>query len=164
MSYNTLSRRPRSPRPHRTSWRRRGRYIYLRLIRQRGSSGSIARGLAAGVFAGCFPLLGLQTIIGVAIAALIRGNKLMAAAGTWISNPLTYIPIFVFNFRVGQSLLGLLGVDIQFADLDALGAILTASNGHTVSTILALGGGVFATLLVGCFIVGLIGATMAYFL
>ncbi len=66
----------------------------------------MARGLAAGVFAGCFPFFGFQIAIGLVIATLIRGNRLLAIAGTWVSNPLTYVPLFAFNYHVGQWLLG----------------------------------------------------------
>lgn len=86
-------------------WQRRLRYFYIRFIRLRGHPREIARGLAAGVFAGSFPLFGIQTILGIAIAAGIRGNKLMAAAGTWISNPFTYVPIYAFNYQLGRWIL-----------------------------------------------------------
>ena len=36
----------------------------------------------------------------------MRGNHLLAAAGTWISNPLTYVPLYWFNYRLGSLLLG----------------------------------------------------------
>ena len=86
----------------------------LRLLRQRllwlwhheGSHGQRARGLAAGIFMGCFPFFGLQTLLGVALASVVRGNHILAAAGTWISNPLTYVPLYWFNYRVGSALLG----------------------------------------------------------
>ena len=90
----------------RSNVRRWARYVYIRFIRLRSHPQAIARGIAAGVFAGSYPLFGLQTIIGVAIAAAIRGNKIVAAAGTWISNPLTYVPIYAFNYQVGRRLLG----------------------------------------------------------
>jgi len=73
---------------------------------QEGSPGQRARGLAAGIFCGCFPFFGLQTLLGIALATLVRGNHLLAAAGTWISNPLTYVPLYWFNYRLGCWLLG----------------------------------------------------------
>ena len=72
---------------------------------QEGTPGQRARGLAAGIFCGCFPFFGLQTVLGIALASVVRGNHLLAAAGTWISNPITYIPLFWFNFHVGDVLL-----------------------------------------------------------
>ncbi len=76
------------------------------LWRQEGSPGQRARGLAAGIFCGCFPFFGLQTLLGIALATLLRGNHLLAAAGTWISNPITYLPLYWFNYQVGSWLLG----------------------------------------------------------
>ena len=75
------------------------------LWRQEGSPAQRARGLAAGIFCGCFPFFGLQTVLGVAFASLIRGNHLLAAFGTWISNPLTYAPLYWLNFSIGNTLL-----------------------------------------------------------
>ena len=55
---------------------------------------------------GCFPFFGLQIVLGVALASLVRGNHILAAAGTWISNPLTYVPLYWFNYQLGCMLLG----------------------------------------------------------
>ena len=76
------------------------------LSRQQGTPGYKARGLAIGVFCGCFPLFGLQTLLGLTLASFCRGNHLLAASGTWISNPITYAPLYWFNYRVGSLLLG----------------------------------------------------------
>ena len=117
-----------------------------------GSPEAIARGVAAGVFAGSFPLLGFQTLIGVALASVVRGNKLMAAVSTWISNPLTYIPIFALNFRVGSLLLQLPKTTVLPSSL----------NGMTEW--MNLGMTVTSALLVGSFAVGLLVAVVGYYL
>jgi len=132
-------------------WKRKLRYLYLRIIRLRSTTPAIARGLAMGVFAGLFPFFGAQTLLGVSLAILVRGNKLTAALGTWISNPLTYVPIYLFNFRVGQFFLG---TDELSTDID-----------WTSTTELLQAGKLFvATLLVGCTVMGAIAAILAYFL
>ena len=61
-----------------------------------------AKGLAIGVFSGCFPFFGFQTLIGVFFAKLAKGNIVLAAIGTWISNPFTYIPLYYFNYKIGS--------------------------------------------------------------
>ena len=76
------------------------------LWHQDGTPGQRARGLAAGVFMGCFPFFGLQTLLGVALASVVRGNHLLAEAGTCISNPFTYVPLYWFNYNLGCRLLG----------------------------------------------------------
>ncbi len=69
---------------------------------QNGSPFFNAKGLAIGVFSGCFPFFGFQTLMGVFFAKLARGNIFLAAIGTWISNPFTYIPLYFFNYKVGS--------------------------------------------------------------
>ena len=73
---------------------------------QKGSPGERARGLAVGVFCGCFPFFGLQMMLSVGLASLVRGNRLLAAAGTLVSNPLTYVPLYWFNYTLGCWVLG----------------------------------------------------------
>ena len=68
---------------------------------QEGTPGQRARGIAAGVFSGCLPLFGLQSLIGLAIAKILRGNSLLAVGSTLISNPITYLPIYWFNYIIG---------------------------------------------------------------
>ena len=68
--------------------------------KQNGSPLFNAKGLAIGVFSGCFPFFGFQTLIGVFFAKLAKGNIVLAAIGTWISNPFTYIPLYYFNYKV----------------------------------------------------------------
>ena len=78
----------------------------LSLFRQQNGSPSFnAKGLAIGVFSGCFPFFGFQTLLGVFFAKLAKGNIVLAAIGTWISNPFTYIPLYYFNYKVGSILI-----------------------------------------------------------
>ena len=74
-------------------------------LQQEGSPFFNAKGVALGVFSGCFPFFGFQTLLGLFLAKLARGNILLAAVGTWISNPFTYIPLYYFNYKVGSILL-----------------------------------------------------------
>ena len=75
----------------------------LSLFRQQnGGPFFNAKGLAIGVFCGCFPFFGFQTLIGVFFAKLAKGNIVLAAVGTWISNPFTYIPLYYLNYKVGS--------------------------------------------------------------
>ena len=69
---------------------------------QNGSPFVNAKGFAIGVFSGCFPFFGFQTLMGLFLAKLAKGNIFLAAIGTWISNPFTYIPLYYFNYKVGS--------------------------------------------------------------
>ncbi len=135
--------------------RRRRRRSWLRLLRQRliwlwrqeGSHGQRARGLAAGVFTGCYPFFGLQIVLGVGLASLVRGNHLLAIVGTWISNPLTSLPLYWFNYQVGC---WLLGAGPAFPSLDQL------KDGE----LLNLGASFTGRLMVGSTLVGLLSALL----
>ena len=63
------------------------------------------RQVAVGVFCGCFPFFGFQTLLGLFLARVAKGNIFLAAIGTWISNPFTYVPLYLFNYKVGSFLL-----------------------------------------------------------
>lgn len=134
------------------NWQQQTNRFFHRLINLQDTSERIARGLAAGVFAGLFPLFGFQIIIGVFLASLLRGNKLMAAAGTWVSNPLTYVPIYAFNFQVGRWLLGTKN-DWSFA-ADGIGSW---------QELMQLGTEFTTSLFLGCFVVGLVCAAISYY-
>ena len=69
---------------------------------QNGTPYFNAKGIAVGVFSGCFPFFGFQTLLGIFFARLINGNLVLAAIGTWISNPFTYVPLYILNFKVGS--------------------------------------------------------------
>ena len=92
------------------------RNIFLNLVKrirkfiswlwnQEGSPYQRALGFSVGIFSGCFPFFGFQTLIGVFLARVFKGNTILAAVGTWISNPFTYVPLYYFNYRVGSFLL-----------------------------------------------------------
>ena len=78
------------------------RKILSSFLQHDGSPFFNAKGAAIGVFSGCFPFFGFQTLLGLSLAKLAKGNLLLAAIGTWISNPLTYIPLYYFNYKVGS--------------------------------------------------------------
>ncbi|MFO7028694.1 DUF2062 domain-containing protein [Limnospira fusiformis CCALA 023] len=136
-------------------WWRWLRLVYLRLISLRGQPEYLARGLAAGVFAGFFPFFGFQAIIGVAVAVILRGHKLLAVAGTWVSNPLTYVPLFFFNFQVGMWLLGINQFSLMIDDVDL-------QSVKDFSELVETGAELAGVLLLGSTVMGLIAAIAIY--
>jgi hypothetical protein len=127
------------------------RLLYLRLIRLRDNPKVIATGLAIGVFAGSFPFFGMQTFIAIALAAILRASKVAAAAATWISNPITYVPFYVFNYKVGKFVLGVEEPLAFNLDLESF------------TSFRELGAKFAITLLTGSFIVGVILSVITYF-
>jgi uncharacterized protein (DUF2062 family) len=147
-----LSKRKASVLTIRQSVLRFSRYWYLRLVRLQGHPHQIARGVAVGTFSGLFPWFGLQMIIALLLAVLVRGNKIAAVAMTWISNPITNFPIFVFNYKVGEWILG------------SNSSTKFTGNLQSVQDIKDLGLNVFITVFFGSFWVGLLAGIISYFL
>jgi uncharacterized protein (DUF2062 family) len=131
------------------------RYWYIRLVRLPGHPQEIARGLAVGVFAGWFPWVGLQMAVAVFLAILFRGNKLAAAISTWVSNPFTSLPIFAFNYKVGEWLLNFHGVSLENSNFQL--------NYQSWSKFAELGTEFMTTMFLGSFVVGAIVSMIVYF-
>ncbi len=98
--YSQVPKRKKQP------WLKRYfKYHLERIQRLPEKPTAIARGFAIGIFSGCFPFFGLQMLIALLLAIICKANKVTAMMGTWISNPFTYVPIFLFNFQIGRFLL-----------------------------------------------------------
>ncbi|KGG18280.1 hypothetical protein EV07_0196 [Prochlorococcus sp. MIT 0603] len=108
----------------------------LWIWRHEGTPAERARGIAVGVFSGCFPFFGLQSLMGICLASLFRGNHLLAVTATWISNPFTYIPLYWFNYKIGAFFLG--GAS-SFNDLHKLTKRQIWDQGWIVSSKILLG-------------------------
>lgn len=62
---------------------------------------SVARGIGLGVFAGVVPLP-LQMALAAVLAVVFRANVAAAIAATWITNPLTFVPILTMAWWIGR--------------------------------------------------------------
>ena len=81
------------------------RLMYLRLIRIQATPHTIAIGMAAGVFIGLLPVLPFQTVLALGLAFIVRGSKIAAALGTWVSNPLNWVPLYLLFYHIGKAIL-----------------------------------------------------------
>ncbi|MEZ4600559.1 MAG: DUF2062 domain-containing protein [Syntrophotaleaceae bacterium] len=97
----------------------------LRLIRLRAEPEDIAKGFALGIFIGMTPTFGFQMILAVFLAMLLKENKIAAAVGVWITNPLTAPFIYALEYESGRLLLGLdharFPRELSFAAITSLG-------------------------------------------
>ena len=125
------------------------------LWNQEGSPSQRALGFGVGIFSGCFPFFGLQTLMGVFLAKIFKGNTILAALGTWISNPLTYIPLYYFNYRVGSLVLN---IDNEIVDFTHITTNELWSQGWYLSSRLLIG-----SIFVGL-VTGVVGGLCLYFL
>ncbi len=124
------------------------------LWNQEGSPSQRALGFGVGIFSGCFPFFGLQTLLGVFLAKIFKGSTILAAVGTWISNPFTYLPLYYLNYRLGSLLLD---TDKDIVDFSHITTNELWSQGWGLSSRLLLG-----SICVGL-VSGIIGGLGLYF-
>lgn len=92
-------------RRHRLSWRRRRKILLLEFLGREDPPESVAAAIALGVGLGFSPFLGFHLLLALALATLLRINRLDAVLGTLAGNPWTFPPVYAFGYRLGRALL-----------------------------------------------------------
>ena len=77
------------------------RLKYLQLLRIKDTPHRVALGLATGIAAGCLPCMGVQSLLALPVAFMIRANKIASLIGVWWTNPITFIPIYYSEYVIG---------------------------------------------------------------
>lgn len=101
---------------------------------------NVARGVALGLFVGFIVPLG-QIVLAALLAATARGNLLIAAAATLVTNPLTFPPIYYAAFQTGSFLLNSRLVDnnsAALAESNQDGSVLTMLTSASLPTLFGL--------------------------
>ena len=127
--------------------------VYERFIKIRGDPRNIALGFALGLFVGMSPTFGFQTAIAIFLAALFKWNKISAAIGVWITNPVTTPFIYGMTYLAGVKILGMNKANNPIAEF----------NIDTIGQILHKAPGIFWALTVGGVILGLPLAVAGYY-
>lgn len=65
---------------------------------------SSAGGVATGLFCAFIPIP-VQMLVAALLAILFRVNLPLAVIFAWVTNPLTFAPIFIFSYKLGTWLL-----------------------------------------------------------
>lgn len=160
---NAAAKRPagqRRPTASRWAWAH-PRHILRTILMLDDTPHSIALGTAIGTFVGLTPTVGLQMVIVLvldqAIRRFVRFNRVAALLAVYISNPLTIVPIYYLDYRVGTLFFG---GGLRYGDFRR---ILRFHGWHgwwrALRTLLI---DVGAPLIVGSLIVGAVGAAIAY--
>ncbi len=84
----------------------RGQRLVRRLATQKATPHQIALGGAIGAFIAFTPTFGVQMIIGFAAATAFKCSRFAAIVLTYISNPFTVVPVYMFTYSTGAWLLG----------------------------------------------------------
>jgi uncharacterized protein len=95
------------PRP-RSSWTTMAglkRLLTESILHLNDSPHSIAMGVFLGFFIGWTPTPGIQALLYLVAATILRVNKVSGLLLVWLTNPLTAVPIYYSNWVVGRVLL-----------------------------------------------------------
>jgi uncharacterized protein len=144
-------------------YRKKLKYLYVRLLRLKGEPHELALGMAIGVFAGMMPILPFQIALAVAIALCFRASKITAALGTWISNPLNWYFVYLLDYKIGAYLLGLEG---GYEIIKSVMASIYRHDEISViwNTLFSSGFAIVSALLIGGIITGIVAAVPSYFI
>jgi uncharacterized protein (DUF2062 family) len=96
---------PPSSRPARVRRTRSFRERVRLTLHSRGSAEAIARGVALGLFIALTPLFGLHLPIVWLVALLLRANRTASFLAVFVTNVVTFVPIFAFTYAVGVQIL-----------------------------------------------------------
>ena len=120
----------------------------------------IAAALALGVFVSCTPFWGLQTIISLVLASVLRLNRAALLTGTWLNLP--WVAPFVYGAAIKIG--GLLMPDPGGHREAWLAYLLEHPSSLSWHDALSLTQELSVALLVGTTMVGLVAALATYFI
>ena len=154
------------------AWRKTRYFVYKHVLHADDTPHRIALGAGLAMLVAFSPTIGFQTVIAIALAAVLRANKAVCVPIVWITNPVTALPIYGACWELGR----------------ALTMAPATGNGANVAAILAelsgpanqgiwyrlLEAGFWARLLtimfefgmelwVGCLVVGIVAGVITYF-
>lgn len=87
-------------------WHRFKHYLAHKVLHTDDTPHAIALGAAIGMFVALLPLLGIQMIVAIGLAALFRANKVVCIPMVWLTNPFTALPIYWACFAFGRYVMG----------------------------------------------------------
>ncbi len=97
--------------------KKKWRKFYLKIVREKASPEYIARGWGIGMFFGCLIPIGGQLICSIPAAFLLKGSKIGAVLGTFLTNQVTVFFIYPVQCYAGAKLLGL---DFSYENIKSL--------------------------------------------
>ncbi len=155
----------------RNIWRSARRFIYKRILHADDTPHRIALGVGISTFVGFSPTMGLQTVISIGLAALCRANKAVCLPFVWITNPVTFVPIYWSCWRLGAFVTGSHSAAGEAEMMDKLNSF-SSGGGGVVGSIFSFEfwKGIGSTMLemgielwIGTTIVGLVSGVILYF-
>ncbi|MGB8328545.1 MAG: DUF2062 domain-containing protein [Polyangiales bacterium] len=154
-------------------WRRLQQIVVHNILHLDDTPHRIAWGVFIGTMIAFTPTLGIQIVLYLPLAALLRANKLSGIPVLFISNPFTAVPLYYMTWSVGAALLhpekevtratihGWLGNTGRALRDQGVARLLDAQFWSETGRLLASTGG---ELWIGGLVCGLIVAVPSYFI
>jgi uncharacterized protein len=128
------------------------RFIFHNMLHADDPPHRIALGVAIGVFWTLTPFIGVQMVLVLASAWILRANKVVGMPVVWASNPATFVPIFWPCYLIGRTILGWPSVGKEWWEQLAHPprGFATATQFYWDRTM-----EIFSPLMLGCLLVGI---------
>ena len=141
------------------SWiRRHWKRLLLRILREKAPPTFIARGWAIGMFYGCTIPFGFQLLLSIPTALILRGSKLGATLGTFVTNHFTIFVIYPVQCWLGNRLLG---GNLSYGHIVA--ALKEVIQEQSWESVLQLGGELLEAFFLGGFVLAAVCVPLTYF-
>jgi len=112
------------------------------------------------------PTVGIQMPLALALATLVNANRPVSIVPTWLTNPLTLGPVYLFDYTVGRRFWSGPPLREVSAQLQTIGSELAGLDAWAIREALgrslALGVDVFVPMLIGGLIVGGVAGLVSY--
>ncbi|HAW26611.1 MAG TPA: hypothetical protein DCY03_00615, partial [Planctomycetaceae bacterium] len=96
--------------PPKPAWKYSPRMLLRSILMLDDSAHSIALGTAIGMFIALTPTVGIQMLMVLCVAFLTRPffkfNQVASLITVYVSNPLTIVPIYWFDYKIGTYYVG----------------------------------------------------------
>ncbi|MBE6411378.1 MAG: DUF2062 domain-containing protein [Opitutales bacterium] len=132
--------------------------LYNKMVGEEASSSYIARGWAIGMFFGCSIPFGVQLMLSIPCAFILKGSKIGATIGTFITNHFSIFIIYPLQTYGGAKLIGL---PLSYDDIKS--AMMEVIEKQNYETLLSLGVDIAIAFAVGGLVMALVFTPITYF-
>lgn len=132
--------------------------LYMKAVTDKGTPEYIAKGWSIGVFIGFLIPFGFQLMCSIPLSFLLKGSKLGAVVGTFVTNHVTIIVIYPVQCFIGNKLIG---GSLTFAHLEEQMKEVIIRQEYKV--LLSLGWEIVISFFAGGLLFAVIGAPVAYY-
>jgi len=141
------------------SWiKRQFKRLLSQMLREKASPEFIAKGWAIGMFYGCAIPFGFQLILSIPTAIIMKGSKIGATIGTFITNHFTIFLIYPLQCWVGNRILG---GHVSYANITH--ALKDVVSGQSWEAVLQISGELLESFFLGGFMFAAILTPITYF-